>query len=66
MTDPVGTLAAEGATMPEELSVNVVENTDMVFNLVIPAKPTDLSDGDLDKVAGGEFNLTLNPFPIHF
>ena len=53
MADPLGTLKAEGATMPDGLSVKVLENTDKVFNLVIPAKPTDLTDADLDKVAGG-------------
>ena len=57
MADPIGTLAAEGAKMPEGLSVNVLENTDKVFNLVIPAKPTDLADADLDKVAGGQSNF---------
>ena len=53
MADPIGTLAAEGAKVPEGISVIVLENTDKVFNLVIPAKPTDLTDADLDKVAGG-------------
>ena len=53
MADPMGTLKTEGAKMPEGLSVNVLENTDKVFNLVIPAKPTDLTDADLEKVAGG-------------
>ena len=53
MADPMGTLKAEGAKMPEGMSVHVTENTDKVFNLVIPAKPTDLTDADLDKVAGG-------------
>ena len=53
LADPVGTLKSEGAKMPEGMTVKVTENTDKVFNLVIPAKPTDLTDADLDKVAGG-------------
>ena len=53
LTDPAATLKAEGAEVPAGLSVKAVENTDKVFHLVIPAKPTDLSDTDLDKVAGG-------------
>ena len=57
MADPIGTLAAEGAKMPEGMSVHVTENTDKVFNLVIPAKPTDLTDADLDKVVGGQGNF---------
>jgi len=51
--DPVATLKAEGVTVPEGVAVKVLENTDKVFHLVIPAKPTDLSDDDLDNVAGG-------------
>ena len=53
LADPAATLKAEGAEVPAGLTVKAVENTDKVFHLVIPAKPTDLSDEDLDKVAGG-------------
>ena len=52
LADPAATLKAEGAEVPAGLTVKAVENTDQVFHLVIPAKPTDLSDEDLDKVAG--------------
>lgn len=48
------TLSAEGVELPAGLSVKVLENTDKVFHLVIPPKPTELSDQDLDKVAGGD------------
>lgn len=53
LADPAAVLKAEGATMSGGMTVKAVENTDKVFYLVIPAKPTDLSDADLDKVAGG-------------
>ena len=54
LADPAATLKAEGVEAPAGLSIKAVENTDKVFHLVIPAKPTgDLSDEDLDKVAGG-------------
>jgi hypothetical protein len=53
LADPAATLKAEGMEVPASLSINALENTDKVFHLVIPAKPTDLSDEDLDKVAGG-------------
>ena len=53
LADTMATLKAEGAKLPEGLTVKAVENTDQVFHLVIPAKPTNLSDEDLDKVAGG-------------
>ena len=53
MADPAATLKAEGAVLPAGLSIKVLENTDKVFHLVIPAKPAEMSDEDLDKVAGG-------------
>ena len=53
LADPMATLKAEGVALPAGLTVKAVENRDSLFHLVIPAKPTDLSDEDLDKVAGG-------------
>ncbi len=53
LSDTMATLKEEGAELPAGLTVKALENTDSVFHLVIPAKPTDLSDDDLDKVAGG-------------
>ena len=53
LADPAATLKAEGVELPAGLSIKALENTDKVFHLVIPAKPTDLSDADLAKVAGG-------------
>jgi hypothetical protein len=53
LADPTATLKAEGVELPAGLSIKVVENTDKVFHLVIPAKPTDLSDEDLDNVTAG-------------
>jgi hypothetical protein len=53
MADPAATLKAEGLVVPAGLSVKAVEDTDKVFHLVIPVKPGDLSDEDLEKVAGG-------------
>ena len=57
MADPMRTLTSEGAKMPEGMSVKVVENTDKVYNLVIPAKPGDLTDAELDEVAGGGLSV---------
>jgi len=53
LTDPAATLKAEGVTVPEGVSVTALENTDKVLYLVVPAKPMDLSDNELDNVAGG-------------
>ena len=53
LANPAETLKNEGLEVPEGVQVQVVENTPQVFNLVIPAPPTDLSDEDLGEVAGG-------------
>jgi len=53
LADPSATLKAEGVTVPEGVSDKALDNTDKVVHVVVPAKPTDLSDDDLDKVAGG-------------
>jgi len=53
LADPAAVLSAEGAEVPEGVTIKAVENTDTVFHLVIPAAPSDLSDEDLDAVSGG-------------
>src|SRR6476620_4138289 len=54
MADPAATLKAEGITVPAGVSIKAVEDTETVFHFVIPPKPAELSDEELDKVAGGE------------
>ena len=53
IADPAGTLKQEGIEIPEDMTIQVVENTGNVFHLVIPPPPEELSDDDLDGVAGG-------------
>ena len=53
LATPAPMLKAEGVELPAGLSIKALENTDKVVHLVIPAKPTELSDADLDKMAGG-------------
>ena len=54
MAEPVAVLNEAGLSVPAGMTVNVLENNDKVLNLVIPHKPSDdLSDEDLDQVAGG-------------
>ncbi|MBK5966210.1 NHLP leader peptide family natural product precursor [Thiocystis minor] len=53
LDDPAGTLTAEGIEVPAGVSVKVAENTEQVFHLVIPARPTDLSDDAVGIVYGG-------------
>ena len=54
LADPVATLKAEGVELPAGVSVKVLENTAQIIHLVLPVRATDLSDADLDAVAGGK------------
>ncbi len=53
LTDPAATLEAEGVEVPEGVTVNVVEDTARVRNLVIPAQPGRLADELLESMAAG-------------
>ena len=61
LADPAAMLTAEGIESPAGVSIRAVEDTDTVFHLVIPAKPTDLSDEDLEKVAAGVKSIPCRP-----
>jgi hypothetical protein len=47
LADPVATLKAEGVELPAGMTYVAHEDTDKVVHLIIPAKPTGLSDDDL-------------------
>lgn len=53
LADPAATLKDEGITLQDGITIKFLENTDKIFNLVIPEKPTDLTDADLAQIAGG-------------
>ncbi len=54
LSDTAAVLKENGINVPPGLVVKAVENTDNVFHIVIPPKPApELSDADLEKVAGG-------------
>jgi hypothetical protein len=63
MVDPAATLKAEGVELPAGLSYVAHENTDKVVHLVIPAKPTELSDEDLGDVVAGHGVLLGDLYP---
>jgi hypothetical protein len=44
MRDPRAVIEGEGVHLPEGLEVRVMENSDSVFNLVLPPKPATLRD----------------------
>ena len=43
----------EGAKLPESLEIKVIEQPANALYLVLPTLPDELSDEDLDSVAGG-------------
>ena len=53
VADPVGTVNAEiGARLPDDLKVEVHEETHETLHLVLPA-PMELTGAELEHVAGG-------------
>ncbi|MEC4593962.1 MULTISPECIES: NHLP leader peptide family RiPP precursor [Nitrospirillum] len=53
LANPAAVLTAEGVDLPAGITFRVVEDTAAVQTLVLPARPADLSDDDLDRAAGG-------------
>ena len=53
LANPAETLQAEGIEIPAGVKVNVVENTTEQFYFVIPNRSGELSEEDLNNVAGG-------------
>ncbi len=62
LADPAAVLREQGIAVPASQQVRVVENTDQVIHLVLPQKPRDLSDDQLDAVAGGKCSTCQNDF----
>ena len=60
LADPATVLKAQGLELPAGLTVKVLENTDQLVHLVLPPKPTELAEDDLDRVSGGICLCTLN------
>jgi hypothetical protein len=53
LKDTMGTLKAEGYPVTPGHTVRAVEDSAATSHLVLPVMPANLSDEDLDKVAGG-------------
>lgn len=54
LADPAGVLKEEGVSLPEGIELHVVENTNEVVYLTLPAKPSEeLPDEQLNQVSGG-------------
>lgn len=55
MSDPKCVFKENGIDVPDNVEIKVVENTNNVVHLTLPPKPkeVDLSDKELEKIAGG-------------
>ncbi|MBI2910694.1 MAG: NHLP leader peptide family natural product precursor [Chloroflexi bacterium] len=55
LADPRTVLEEQGVTLPAGMEVRMVENTDRVMHLTLPAKPSEveLSVEELDRMSGG-------------
>ena len=63
MSDPKAVLAEYGMPVPDDMDVNVVENTDTTVHITMPAPPNggmDLSDEELSNAAGGLQTLAFD------
>lgn len=60
LADPSAALKDEGVEIPKGIEIRAVENTDKVLHVVLPKKPSsaELSDDQLDRVAGGFSDMT--------
>ena len=60
LANPAAVLQAEGIAVPQGVELRAVENTDKVLYLALPPKPSaELSDEQLDQLAGGETASTV-------
>ena len=53
LSDPAAALRERGLTPPADKQIRVIEDTADTVHVVLPAKPTELTDEELDQAAGG-------------
>ena len=54
LADPRAALLEEGVQVPADVTINVVENTGNVINLVLPARPSEaMSEEALAAISAG-------------
>jgi hypothetical protein len=56
MADPLTVIRAQGIDLPDGITVKVHDTTANHFVLALPVRPSDLSDEDLDMIAGGSWD----------
>ena len=68
MSDPRGTLNERGMSVPDDVEVRVLENTDNRIYITLPMAPqghADLSDAELGEAAGGGGCVVVYPGAAH-
>lgn len=55
IADPKAALKAAGVDVSENITLKVVADTESVRHIVLPAVSGELTDAELDEVAGGGF-----------
>lgn len=53
IADPVAVLKEAGLEIPEGMEFKVMENSDKLTHILLPPRPDELSDNQLDSVSGG-------------
>ena len=53
VADPGAVLRAEGFHIPDGQEIRVLENSENLHHFVLPAAPDELTDEQLERVAGG-------------
>ena len=68
MNVPKDVLAERGISIPDNVTVHVVENTDSTLHVVIPRTPADapsLSDAELSNAAAGCQDTSMDSYSCH-
>jgi hypothetical protein len=53
LADPAAVLKEHGIAIPERMTIQVLEDSARVIHLILPERPRELSDLELEQVAGG-------------
>jgi hypothetical protein len=59
VADPIGVLKEAGYEFPQGMSVQIHENHTHSIGMVIPSRPADLSDTELESISGGNAGILL-------